>query len=386
MTTNAPCSNTSFDPASMATPNPSARKPAAAAAAAAAGCCMAMQLDGVEFINTSACAVDADIDIAYTAPALGVGVSGGVYHGVVRTTGALVAVKFLAAATPAQAARAHNEIACHRACGHHPNIVKILGVYAAAHNVLVLPGKPGPAQPYVVLVTEQLGGGELFYRIRDGPRLTASQLQHILAQLAAACDHMHQRGIMHGDLKLENILLTWPSSWAPLELIAVKIVDFGFGSTARHTITGNYTPSYITPELLQCEAFRRLQRLAPALRALPVSALGPAIDCPADMWAVGVVLYFMLECKAPFVSAAPGVLYMRGVPVDMRACILAGRFTPLSQLHPAPAESHMQISFSDLVAHLLCKMPAERLTASELLIALGANVHAETSDNVKAYC
>jgi len=130
---------------------------------------------------------------------------------------------------------------------------------------------------FVVLVMEYLPGGDLFDRLDTVT--TESTVVEIAEQILSALLYLHQRGIAHRDIKLENIVfLSLPSE----KEIVVKLVDFGF---ARYF--GPYSQSsqfcgsmhYISPQQV------RRQKYTPF---------------KADMWGLGVVLYAMVSRTFPF--------------------------------------------------------------------------------------
>lgn len=132
---------------------------------------------------------------------------------------------------------------------------------------------------YFFLVTDLANGGELFERITQSPndRLTVADTRSILLNLLSALAHIHKNGIVHRDIKAENILFASRNSRASLLLLA----DFGHaqiltGGELAHTIGG--TLSYLAPEVVERKGH----------------------SFPVDLWAVGVLTYFMLCGYMPF--------------------------------------------------------------------------------------
>ena len=163
----------------------------------------------------------------------------------------------------------------------HPNVVDVFDVHH-------LPDGP----PY--LVGEFLEGEELAdYVKRKGPldaRMAAKVTRQVCHALAAA----HERGIIHRDMKPENIFVL-ASSIAGVETgtaraLQVKVLDFGISKagpsdTSNLTRTGVImgTPSYMSPE----------------------QARGRQVDPRADVYSVGACLYFMVTGRRPFDSDDP---------------------------------------------------------------------------------
>lgn len=148
----------------------------------------------------------------------------------------------------------------------HPNI---LHVYDA-----------GFVQGMYYIVMAYVDGGSLRDLVSQGP-LEPEYALSIASQVADALHHAHQRGIVHRDVKPNNILLS--RDGRPL------LSDFGIAK-ALHESTGLTrtgmsigTPEYMAPEQIQ----------------------GQKVDARTDIYALGIVLYEMLAGWAPFSSTTP---------------------------------------------------------------------------------
>ena len=149
----------------------------------------------------------------------------------------------------------------------HPNIVKLYHTF--------------PLKNSMVLIMEYVSGGELAAyvqtRIKDGYGLTEAETKEIFTQLVDAVSYCHNRFVIHRDLKPENLLL------ADLEKLTIKLIDFGiagsnYGKSKDPTTAGSLYVS--APEALQAQR----------------ANAEPAID----IWAMGIILYFMLYGVFPF--------------------------------------------------------------------------------------
>mmetsp|Transcript_8675 Transcript_8675/g.21414 ORF Transcript_8675/g.21414 Transcript_8675/m.21414 type:complete len:539 (+) Transcript_8675:186-1802(+) len=204
-----------------------------------------------------------------------------------------------------------NEIAIlHRV--QHPNLVQMLEVI-----------EHGSA---IYLVTEFVGGGELFGHIVNKGRLDEPEAMRLFAQMVAAVDSCHRQLVIHRDLKPENVLLDSNGD--------IKVIDFGLGtilSYADEVLTvACGSPHYAAPEMLMG---------------------GGYLGQRADMWSLGICLYAMLCGCLPFDEPEMDILYDR---------IIAGDF----DFEPAP---HISSAAKELICGMLHMPPEERLTARQVL-------------------
>jgi pimeloyl-ACP methyl ester carboxylesterase/predicted Ser/Thr protein kinase len=204
------------------------------------------------------------------AAPVGRGGMGMVYRAKDTRLGREVALKVLAAsaADGDQARRWLLREARHAAVLNHPNVCTVFDVVQIAGRDLI--------------VMELVTGLTLTAMLGDGP-LPPDRLCAVGAQIAEAVDHAHNRGVIHGDLKSANVILT--------EDDRVKVLDFGVSrrlpTEGRDTATGmsptsegriGGTPAYMSPELLR----------------------GDATDTRSDLWSLGVLLFESATGQFPF--------------------------------------------------------------------------------------
>jgi serine/threonine protein kinase len=147
-------------------------------------------------------------------------------------------------------------------------------------------------------VVEQDGRCYLAYEFAAGPslrqemagqRLGVRRSVDVAAQIADALAEGHARGILHGDLRPETVVVTPKGS--------TKILNFGMvpwtaGGSARSMAA--LSPGTLTPEEAVVAGYLS-----------PEQALGGQADARSDLFTVGVILYAMLTGKHPFEEAAP---------------------------------------------------------------------------------
>lgn len=168
---------------------------------------------------------------------------------------------------------------------NHPNIVEISD-YGEAE--LRIGGARGARRIIVYLVMEYVPGEPLAKLLLRGP-LPETRLVPIAMQIASALARAHQTGVIHRDVKPENVLLVARRDWVDL----VKLSDFGVAKmthvarpdAADAQVVG--TPGFIAPEYLLGES---------------------QIDGRADLWSLGVSMYESLCGAMPFDANDPAGL------------------------------------------------------------------------------
>jgi serine/threonine protein kinase len=202
----------------------------------------------------------------------------------------------------------------------HPHIVQIYEV--GEHEV-----QPGVSRPYFTL--EFAGGGSLAGRLAGRPQ-PPRQAAVWMEALARAAHYAHRQGIVHRDLKPSNVLLT--ADGQP------KLCDFGVaklsGGSGVKTVSGTLlgTAEYMAPE-----------------QATAGAAVGP----PADVYALGAVLYELLTGRPPFRGAAA---------LDTVLMVLSQEPVPPTRLQP-----RVPRDLETICLKCLQKDPGKRYESAEAL-------------------
>ncbi len=152
----------------------------------------------------------------------------------------------------------------------HPNIIHVRD-YGLTEN----------GQPYMVL--DYVEGMSMSQMIQSrGPIPTAFAIEFFI-QIADALDHAHERGVLHQDLKPNNIMICEPGKTAPY----AKLIDFGIAKI----INGEATPAGLTNtgDILGSPAYMS-----------PEQANGRAVDSRTDIYSLGCVMFEALTGTTPF--------------------------------------------------------------------------------------
>ncbi len=228
---------------------------------------------------------------------------GAVYAAKHVRTGGMFAVKVLHRETAADAEiykRFQDEARTVSAL-RHPHIVQVTDFDADEDGT-----------PFIVM--ELLEGEDLYQRLCTVGKLPLDQVLDIGRQVGSALHAAHERGVIHRDIKPQNIYLV-RHELADMVTEIAKVVDFGISKIRRAgaqmtrdmTILG--TPQFMSPE----------------------AALGQnsQLDGRADQWSLGVIMYLALSGRLPFDGEnLVGVLYM----------VVHEQPTPLKELCPEVPE------------------------------------------------
>jgi len=191
--------------------------------------------------------------------------------------------------------------------------------------------------PYFVM--DYVTGRPLGKLIEEGP-IPVERALHITRQLLAGLAHAHSQGIVHRDIKPDNLILDEALGTSDhlriLDFGLAKLRDFGVDLTSGLAIG---TPSYMAPE----------------------QTFSEPVDTRTDVYAVGIVLHEMLTGTKPFKAASTAEL----IRLQREAAP-----APIRTVRP---DAGFSTKLEGVVLRALAKRPAERFqTASEMAAALDA--------------
>nr|XP_019012998.1 CAMK/CAMKL protein kinase [Kwoniella pini CBS 10737]OCF51779.1 CAMK/CAMKL protein kinase [Kwoniella pini CBS 10737] len=185
-----------------------------------------------------------------------IGTYGSVHLATHRLSGTRCAIKKIPKSFTPHLTR---EIHHHRRL-HHPSIVHLHEIIATENNIW--------------LVTELCSGGELFDYLVERGRMLEGEARKLFGELVVAVGWMHRQGVVHRDLKLENVLLDGE--------LRIKLGDLGFvreWQRGRLMETFCGTTGYASPEMLAGRKY---------------------LGVETDIWSMGIILYTLLCGGLPF--------------------------------------------------------------------------------------
>jgi calcium-dependent protein kinase len=163
---------------------------------------------------------------------------------------------------PIEMIQQRREIEVLKMC-QHPNIIKLLDIFENSDNYFI--------------VIEYMEGKDLFdYIQKRNFLLPETRVKHLVCQLITATRYIHDFGIVHRDLKLENIMMSDVTNNAK-----PKLVDFGLARIISPNETANEpfgTLGYVAPEVLKKKPY--------------------SFSC--DVWSIGCIMHALLTGSLPF--------------------------------------------------------------------------------------
>ena len=200
----------------------------------------------------------------------------------------------------------------------HPNIIRLLEVVETENSYY--------------MVMELVSGGDVMHHIMSNKYscLEEHTVKKYIKQMVTAIHYMHEAGIIHRDLKVENLLLDDSDS--------IKIIDFGLSNfihnpenlTINMVQTQCGSPAYAAPELLGHKNYGK----------------------EVDVWSIGVNMFAMLAGSLPYTVEPYDI-------TALHAKILDGRINHIPD--------HISSSCKDLLMRFLTPDPSKRITLPEAI-------------------
>jgi eukaryotic-like serine/threonine-protein kinase len=216
----------------------------------------------------------------------------------------------------------------------HPNCVTVLDFGRLENGSLYL-------------VMEYLAGRSLAEAIEDEEQLGPRRSLHILRHILRGLGHAHQAGIVHRDVKPENVILVEHDGVPDF----AKILDFGIARVIGQT----------PPDMMMEEGEERLTQAGIAFGTpaylSPEQAIGDPVDQRADLYSATVMLFEMVTGKPPFYS--PDKLELLGMHATR----------PPPRLRDVRPDLAVPPQLDELVAIGLAKSPIERFSDADEYIA-----------------
>ena len=209
----------------------------------------------------------------------------------------------------------------------HPNIARF---YETFHD-----------ERYFHIVTELCRGKELTKILRqNGGKIKEKNSRIIIMKILHAINYCHNHGVVHCDLKPDNIIFETPNEEGEndnddiLNLLDLKLIDFGLSIRIKKNQKLNQTVGtsyFIAPEILKGE-----------------------YDEKCDVWSIGVILYYILSGKFPFTGKSTSEIFekIRNNEPNFKKNI----FNDISK------------NAIDFMKKCLTKNPNERFSANECLL------------------
>jgi tRNA A-37 threonylcarbamoyl transferase component Bud32 len=208
---------------------------------------------------------------------------------------------------------------------HHPNIVEVFDL-------------SDPDEPEQYLVVELLRGTTLRKLLQAHKAMPPEVAAAVAIELLGALAHAHANGVVHRDVKPENVLIdTAPASASPREGVIVKLTDFGIaklldaqGVTSTGQVLGS--PAHMAPEQIE----------------------GGEVDARADVFGLGVLLYECMVGHLPFEGSNPAQVLRR---------VLEGRYPEAQRERPLVGNR-----WSALLDRALAHHPADRFADANAML------------------
>ena len=223
-----------------------------------------------------------------------------------------------------------NEINIMSKCDH-PNIIKLIEIYTDKR--------------YYKIIMEELTGGTLTERLIEkmetlGETFSEKDASIIFKQIISAINYCHKQGIVHRDLKMENVLFIEKN-----KNLDIKIIDFGLSQYSSHKLIN-------LMELISGEKTITMTDIVGTSHYISPEVLNGKYNQKCDIWSAGVILYTMLSGKFPFNGKTEKEIFKS---------ILKKKFDFSDKIW-----KNISSEAKDLINHMLC-VEEKRYSAEQVL-------------------
>lgn len=192
------------------------------------------------------------------------------------------------------------------------------------------------------LVLRYCEGGDLFSKVKESGKLTERKAAKVLRSLAETLSCCHALGVMHRDVKLENVLL------ARRKHLAVGVEE----EEEEEVLLGDFgLASFLQPG-------QRLQTVVGTLPYMAPEVIRGNYDERADVWSLGMLMHALLTGTLPFA-------HRKDRHASSKASVYEAILSKELDLD-ASAYSHLSDSARELLGGMLCKDPDRRLTLHQV--------------------
>lgn len=196
---------------------------------------------------------------------------------------------------------------------NHPSIIRVLDIGGDDHTAFS--------------VMEYMPGGDLKSRLHD--KISVLDATRYVRQITQGLSILHKQGIIHRDIKPNNILFRADGSLAIADLGIAKADDRNFNMTGEQEVIG--TPLYLSPEQIR----------------------GKTITPASDLYALGIIFYQMLSGAHPFTKNAASI-----VDILTQHC-----YKEASDIPSIPKR------LNNLILKMIAKNPANRYSSTDQLLS-----------------
>jgi serine/threonine protein kinase len=202
----------------------------------------------------------------------------------------------------------------------HPNILTLLG--------------SGEALGFLYYVMPYVEGQSLRPRLMREGELPVGDAVRLLIEVVDALAYAHAHGVVHRDIKPDNVMLSGRHALVTDFGVAMAIREAGGPSTITSAGVALGTPAYMSPEQASAD---------------------PDVDHRTDIYSVGAMAYELLAGRPPFADAKPQ---------QVLAALLSREPEPLTHLRPG-----LSAPLEQIVMKCLAKLPADRWQSAEQMLA-----------------